>query len=103
MTARSSAKPDAATEPEDDSQPVACTPEQLAAMPDSEIDYSDIPKTDAEFWKNARVVMPEDRQKKQVTIRLDPDVLSWFKAQGAGYQTRMNAVLRSYYEAHVSK
>ncbi len=79
--------------------PKPYTPEELAAMPDEEIDYSDIPKTDAAFWKNATVVMPEDR-KTQVTIRLDPDVLRWFKDQGAGYQTRINAVLRSYYEAH---
>ncbi len=75
------------------------TPEELAAMPDEQIDTSDIPPLGEDFWKNATVVMPEDR-KTQVTIRLDPDVLRWFKDQGAGYQTRINAVLRSYYEAH---
>ncbi len=37
-----------------------------------------------------------DLSKKQITLRLDPDVIEWFKAQGPGYQTRMNAVLRSY-------
>ena len=82
------------------SKPEPCTPEQLAGMPDEEIDFSDIPETDAEFWATAKVVIPENRRKAQVTIRLDPDVLSWFKKQGSGYQTRINAVLRSYYEAH---
>ena len=40
-----------------------------------------------------------DRAKKQLTMRLDADIVDWFKSQGKGYQTRMNAVLRSYYEA----
>ena len=51
-----------------------------------------------EFWKTAKVVMP--RGKTSVHLRLDGDVLEWFKSQGAGHLTRMNAVLRSYYEAH---
>jgi uncharacterized protein (DUF4415 family) len=38
------------------------------------------------------------RPKQQTTVRLDADMLDWFKAQGPGYQTRINAVLRSYYE-----
>jgi len=52
-----------------------------------------------DFWKNAKVVYP-DGPKEATTIRFDADLLAWFKAQGRGYQTRMNAVLRSYYEAH---
>lgn len=55
---------------------------------------------DEEFWRKARVVMPGERPKIPVTIRLDSDVLEWFKAQGRGYQTRINAVLRSFVEAH---
>jgi uncharacterized protein (DUF4415 family) len=51
---------------------------------------------DEEFWKNARVVMPPPQGKTHTGIRLDTDVLNWFKAQGRGWQTRMNAVLRSY-------
>ncbi len=51
-----------------------------------------------DFWANARIVMP-DAPKEPVTIRIDGDVLAFFKEQGKGYQTRMNAVLRSYYEA----
>ena len=55
---------------------------------------------DEDFWKHARVVMPPPRGKKHLGLRLDQDVVDWFKAQGRGYQTRMNAVLRSYMEAH---
>jgi uncharacterized protein (DUF4415 family) len=51
------------------------------------------------FWNHAKVVYPEG-PKESVKIRYDRDMLAWFKAQGRGYQTRMNAVLRSYYEAH---
>jgi uncharacterized protein (DUF4415 family) len=53
--------------------------------------------TDAKFWKNARVVMPE--AKKPITIRLDADLLEWLRKQ-KGYQTRINAVLRTYMEAN---
>jgi hypothetical protein len=51
-----------------------------------------------DFWRHARVVMPSG--KKSVHLRVDADVLAWFRAQGRGYLTRMNAVLRSYMEAH---
>ena len=57
------------------------------------------PSLGKDFWKDAKVVYP-DSPKEQVTVRLDADILEWFKAHGRGYQTRMNAVLRSYYEAH---
>jgi uncharacterized protein (DUF4415 family) len=53
---------------------------------------------DEDFWRQARVVLPPG--KKSVHLRVDADVLAWFKAQGRGYLTRMNAVLRSYMEAH---
>ena len=72
--------------------------DRLLNMSDEDIDCSDIPELTAEFWKDAKLVMPEE--KKQLTIRLDNDVLEWFKSQGKGYQTRINTVLRSYYEAH---
>ena len=61
-------------------------------------DAPDGPPLGPEFWKKARVVHPPGR-KTQLTVRLDADLVDWFKAQGKGYQTRMNAVLRSYYEA----
>lgn len=49
-------------------------------------------------WSKARLVMPES--KVHVSLRLDSDVLKFFKSKGKGYQTRMNAVLRSYMKAH---
>jgi len=52
--------------------------------------------TDAAFWKNAKVVMPVP--KEIVTIRLDADLLRWFR-QHPGYQTRINAILRAYMNA----
>ena len=65
------------------------------AKVDSEgIDYSDIPELGSDFWKNAKLIVPA--LKKSVSIRIDPDVLAWFKSAGKGYQSRMNAVLRSY-------
>ena len=57
------------------------------------------PSLPKDFWKTAKVVYP-DSPKEAVKVRYDADMLEWFKAQGRGYQTRMNAVLRSYYEAH---
>lgn len=68
--------------------------EELAALPDSEIDYSDAPELDDSFWKNAKLVMPS--QKKQLTVRFDEDVIEWFKKQGKGYQSHMNAILKAY-------
>ena len=67
-------------------------------MPDSDIDLSDIPKLGKGFFSHAQVRMP--KRKKSVSLRLDPDVLEWFKHEGKGYQTRINAVLRAYVEAH---
>lgn len=55
------------------------------------------PSLGADFWKEAKVIYPES-PKKQITVRLDADMVEWFKKQGRGYQTRMNVVLRSYYE-----
>ncbi|SLN64507.1 BrnA antitoxin family protein [Pseudooctadecabacter jejudonensis] len=67
---------------------------RLAALPDAEIDTSDIPElTDAQL---AEMKRPEHFRpvKKQITARLDADVLAWLKAGGKGYQSRMNAILR---------
>ncbi|MGN6465045.1 MAG: BrnA antitoxin family protein [Rhizobiaceae bacterium] len=81
------------------------TPEQkadleaLAARPDSEIDYCDIPPLDEKFWQNA-IRNPYFRPtKKQLTLRLDSDLVAWFKHRskgGRGYQTRINEALREY-------
>jgi uncharacterized protein (DUF4415 family) len=52
-------------------------------------------------WTKARLVLPPG--KESVTLRVDKDVLDWFRKQGRGYQTHMNAVLRDYQEAHQQK
>ena len=61
------------------------------------IDDPDAKPTDEAFWKEARLVMP--RRKETVTIRLDADLLEWFRSE-RGYQTRINAILRAYMNAH---
>jgi len=73
---------------------------RLRRIEDRNIDFSDIPETDEKFWADAGVVVPT--AKTHLSVRLDEDVVDWFKRQGPGYQTRMNAVLRSYMQA-VSK
>ena len=70
---------------------------RLRQMRDEDIDYSDIPKLDQSFWRAAKLTMPEP--KDRVTIRLDHDVVEWLKKNGSGYQTRINAILRSYMNA----
>ena|SRR5712671_1005530 len=68
---------------------------KLAQRPDSEIDFSDIPELTEKFWRNA-VRNPFYRPvKKQLTLRLDADVIAWLRRQGKGYQTRANALLRA--------
>ena len=70
---------------------------RVDAMTDEEIDTSDIPPLDEAFFADAKLRIPQ--AKPSITIRLDPDILEWFKGQGKGYQTRINAVLRKYVEA----
>lgn len=70
-----------------------------ANIPDNEIDFSDIPETDEIFWKDAKVEWP--RKKQLISIRLDQDILSFFKKKGKGYQSKINSVLRSYMEHHI--
>lgn len=71
---------------------------EIAAIKDKDIDYSDIPELDESFWAEAELQIPEN--KDRITVRIDHDIVEWLKDQGPGYQTRMNAILRSYYEAH---
>jgi len=69
---------------------------ELAKMPDSEIDTSDIPELPAGAWKNAirgRFYRPI---KQAVSLRLDADVIAWLKQSGPGYQTRANQILRHH-------
>lgn len=62
------------------------------AIWDDEIDYSDVPDLTEELFAKAN--------KTRINVRFDTDVIEWFKARGHGYQTRMNAVLRAFYEAN---
>ena len=71
--------------------------DKLADMPDADIDYSDIPPLDEKFFKEGKLRLP--KAKPLISIRIDTDVLEWFKSQGGGYQTLMNAVLRMYMES----
>ena len=68
--------------------------EEIENIPDEDIDTSDIPELDDRFWETAKMVTPIS--KKAVSIRLDSDILDWFKGQGQGYQSVINKVLRSY-------
>ena len=72
---------------------------RIDAMGDEDIDFSDIPKLGPDFFANA-IVWPGT--KEQITLRLDPDVLKFFRKQGRGYQTAINAVLRKYMEGRKS-
>lgn len=71
-------------------------------MNDDDIDLSDTPEVSAEMFvrgivrRGLKPVPP----KSQLTLRLDKDVLDWFRKQGQGYQTRINALLRAYMDAH---
>lgn len=71
---------------------------KIDKLKDEEIDYSDIAALDDSFFTKEIVELP--KPKDVVTIRVDHDVLEWFKHQGKGYQTRINAVLKSYVKAH---
>jgi len=72
--------------------------EKLAALPDDQIDTGDIPEAPAENWRLARRGEFYRPIKQPVTIRLDADVLAWFKdhTEGRGYQTEINRVLRHH-------
>ena len=76
--------------------------DRLDAMQDKDIDLSDTPEITPEMFAKAVVHrgLKPTQKKQQITIRLDNDVLEWFRAQGRGYQTRINTLLRAYMEAH---
>ena len=76
---------------------------KLAALPDDQIDTSDIPELPREAWKNAvrgRFYRPI---KQAVSLRLDADVVAWLKKPGKGYQTRVNRILRQHMLADLRK
>lgn len=73
------------------------TPKQIAAAKDQDLDFSEIPELDDNFWRNAELV--ERDRTEQVTLRVKRSVLAYFRASGKGYQSRMNRVLESYVRA----
>ncbi|KLR57833.1 BrnA antitoxin family protein [Diaphorobacter sp. J5-51] len=73
----------------------------LAEVPDDQIDTSDAPSRPDAVWMKAAAKLPQAKQ--QITLRLDAEVLEFFKQTGTRYQSRMNAVLRSYVEAHKAR
>ena len=54
------------------------------------------PILDQAFWDKAKLVLPNTTRKAQITIKLNPHTLAWFKGQGKGYQSRINAILDAY-------
>jgi uncharacterized protein (DUF4415 family) len=81
----------------DPHHPPQLTPEQAKRLDELPIDDSDIPEIPDDFWTEHPPAAR--RTKQQITLRLDPEILDFFRDQGAGYQARMNAVLRAYVEA----
>lgn len=76
--------------------------EAVAAMPDTAIDYSDIPRhTSPVQWTRPGLLVTTEN-KRQITLRVDADVLLFFKGTGKRYQSRINAALREYVNAHRS-
>ena len=75
---------------------------RLKTMRDKDIDLSENPELTPQMFARAvvRQGLKPVARKSQLTLRLDSDVLTWFKAQGRGYQTRINSLLRAYMEAH---
>lgn len=69
---------------------------RIDALSDEDIDYSDVPELGDDFWATAKVL--DHGTKKPITIRIDQDVIAWFKSRGGRYQVLMNKVLRSYME-----
>lgn len=78
---------------------------RVDALPDQRIDFSDTPELTPEMFARAvvrRGLKPVAR-KRQLTLRIDSDVLEWYRKQGSGYQTRINALLRAYMQEHARK
>lgn len=71
---------------------------KLRRKKDKSINYKNSPATTKEFWERAEVFMP--KQKIPISLRLDKDVLDYFKEEGSGYQSRINAVLKAYMITH---
>ena len=84
------------------SKPSKTDSKRLDEMGESDIDLSDIPEVSHEMFSKGivRHGLNPRTAKRQVTFRLDADVIKWFRARGKGYQTQINALLRAYMDAH---
>ena len=71
---------------------------KLHSKSDRAIDYTDSPATTADFWADAQEFMPS--HKVHVSMRLDDEIINFFKKEGQGYQSRINAVLKAYVRRH---
>jgi len=85
----------------DPKKPRNLTPAEARRLNAAPLNYSDIPPVGDEFFAKATVAWPPS--KKQLTIRLDEDVLTWLKRQGRGYQTRINRILRVAMESQTPR
>lgn len=76
--------------------------DRVDKIKDKDIDFSDNPEVTPEMFSKSivRKGLKPIKRKTQVTLRIDEDVLAWFKKQGTGYQTRINSLLKAYKEAH---
>jgi uncharacterized protein (DUF4415 family) len=81
----------------DPKKPRQLAPAEARRLDTMPIDYSDIPPLGDDFFKKANAAWPPSKQ--QLTIRLDTDLLDWLKANGRGYQTRINRILRAAMES----
>ena len=76
--------------------------DRVDKLRDEDLDFSDSPELTPEMFAKAvlRKGLKPVSKKTQVTLRIDDDVLTWFKKQGKGYQTHINSLLKAYKEAH---
>ena len=85
----------------DPENPPQMTPEQMQALRDlrdEDIDFSDIPPLTGGGWRRVSDLIPAEN-KQQITLRLDADLIAFFRATGRRYQSRINAALREYVSA----
>jgi|KNS12BottometaT_FD_k123_87285_3 uncharacterized protein (DUF4415 family) len=75
-------------------QPLEKHLREIDAIPDEEIDTSDIPELDEDFWQNAKMIVPENY------LRVDSETLEWFKVHARDYEADINAILRNYVQSH---
>lgn len=76
--------------------------DQIRSIKDEDIDFSDIPRLTPEMFASGIVRKKFEAvpKKRQLTLRIDQDVIAFFKEEGQGYQTKINQLLRAYMEAH---